>query len=112
MAFSFITVVTPGRGPAVQPHCCRTRRRGAGEWLPVGHRVAVGIVTTRASSTPLTARIGGITEFLRVAGLARAHGKDLSAHCAPQLHVAAMAAIPNARHIEWFHDHIRIESML
>lgn len=23
-----------------------------------------------------------------------------------------MAAIPNARHIEWFHDHVRIESML
>jgi L-alanine-DL-glutamate epimerase-like enolase superfamily enzyme len=57
-------------------------------------------------------RIGGITEFLRVAGLARAHGKDLSAHCAPHLHVAAMAALPNARHIEWFHDHVRIESML
>lgn len=57
-------------------------------------------------------RIGGITEFLRVAGLARAHGKDLSAHCAPHLHAAAMAAIPNARHIEWFHDHVRIESML
>ncbi|WP_329236679.1 mandelate racemase [Actinoallomurus sp. NBC_01490] len=57
-------------------------------------------------------RIGGITEFLRAAGLARAHGRDLSAHCAPHLHAAAMAAIPNARHIEWFHDHVRIESML
>jgi L-alanine-DL-glutamate epimerase-like enolase superfamily enzyme len=57
-------------------------------------------------------RVGGITEFLRVAGLARAHGKDLSAHCAPHLHAAVMAAIPNARHIEWFHDHVRIESML
>jgi L-alanine-DL-glutamate epimerase-like enolase superfamily enzyme len=57
-------------------------------------------------------RVGGITEFLRVAGLARAHGRDLSGHCAPHLHVAAMAAIPNARHIEWFHDHVRIESML
>jgi L-alanine-DL-glutamate epimerase-like enolase superfamily enzyme len=57
-------------------------------------------------------RVGGITEFLRVAGLARAHGRDLSAHCAPHLHVAVMAAIPNARHIEWFHDHVRIESML
>lgn len=55
-------------------------------------------------------RVGGITEFLRVAGLARAHGKDLSAHCAPHLHAAVMAAIPNARHIEWFHDHVRIES--
>jgi L-alanine-DL-glutamate epimerase-like enolase superfamily enzyme len=56
-------------------------------------------------------RVGGITEFLRVAGLARAHGRDLSAHCAPHLHAAAMAAIPNARHIEWFHDHARIESL-
>ena len=57
-------------------------------------------------------RVGGITEFLRVAGLAHAHGRDLSAHCAPHLHVAVMTAIPNARHIEWFHDHVRIESML
>jgi hypothetical protein len=36
----------------------------------------------------------GITEFLRVAGLARAHGKDSSAHCAPQLHVAAIPSRP------------------
>ena len=57
-------------------------------------------------------RVGGVTEFLRVAALARAHGKDLSAHCAPQLHAAVMAAIPNARHIEWFHDHVRVEAML
>jgi L-alanine-DL-glutamate epimerase-like enolase superfamily enzyme len=57
-------------------------------------------------------RCGGITEFLRVAGLARAHCRDVSAHCAPHLHAAVMAAIPNARHIEWFHDHARIEAML
>lgn len=57
-------------------------------------------------------RVGGITEFLRVAALARSQGRDLSAHCAPHLHAAVMAAIPNARHIEWFHDHVRIESML
>jgi L-alanine-DL-glutamate epimerase-like enolase superfamily enzyme len=57
-------------------------------------------------------RCGGITEFLRVAGLARAHGRQVSAHCAPHLHAAVMAAVPNARHIEWFHDHVRIEEML
>ncbi|WP_242884694.1 enolase C-terminal domain-like protein [Actinomadura litoris] len=57
-------------------------------------------------------RVGGITEFLRVAAFARAHARDLSAHCAPHLHAAVMAAVPNARHIEWFHDHVRIESML
>jgi L-alanine-DL-glutamate epimerase-like enolase superfamily enzyme len=27
------------------------------------------------------------------------------------VHAAAAAAIPNLRHIEWFHDHVRIESM-
>ncbi len=56
-------------------------------------------------------RCGGITEFVRVAGLARAHGRDVSAHCAPHLHAAVMAAVPNVRHIEWFHDHVRIEEM-
>lgn len=57
-------------------------------------------------------RCGGLTGFLRVAALARAHQRDLSAHCAPHLHAAAMAAIPNARHIEWFHDHVRVEGTL
>ncbi|MFC4911665.1 enolase C-terminal domain-like protein [Actinomadura gamaensis] len=57
-------------------------------------------------------RCGGFTEFLRIAGLARAFNRDLSGHCAPHLHAAVMAAIPNARHIEWFHDHVRIESLL
>ncbi|MGP4084386.1 enolase C-terminal domain-like protein [Streptomyces sp. KR55] len=54
---------------------------------------------------------GGITEFLRAAALAQAHGLEVSAHCAPHAHAAVAAAIPNLRHIEWFHDHVRIESM-
>ncbi|KOG88767.1 enolase C-terminal domain-like protein [Streptomyces varsoviensis] len=57
-------------------------------------------------------RCGGITEFLRAAALAQAHGLEISAHCAPHVHVHAAAAIPNLRHIEWFHDHVRIESTL
>ncbi len=56
-------------------------------------------------------RCGGVTEFLRVAALARAAGRELSAHCCPAQHVAVMAAIPDARHIEWFHDHVRIERL-
>ncbi|KOV61488.1 enolase C-terminal domain-like protein [Streptomyces sp. MMG1121] len=56
-------------------------------------------------------RCGGITDFLRVAALAQAHGLEVSAHCAPNAHAAAAAAIPNLRHIEWFHDHVRIESL-
>ena len=37
---------------------------------------------------------------------------NLSAHCAPHLHVHAAAATPNLRHVEWFHDHVRVESMV
>jgi L-alanine-DL-glutamate epimerase-like enolase superfamily enzyme len=57
-------------------------------------------------------RCGGITEFLRGAAVAASYGLDVSAHCGPHLHAAVCAAVPNARHIEWFHDHVRIESML
>lgn len=57
-------------------------------------------------------RCGGITEWLRIAAVAAAHGLDVSGHCAPHLHAAVAAATPNARHLEWFHDHVRIESML
>ncbi len=57
-------------------------------------------------------RCGGVTEFLRAAALAQAHGLEISAHCAPHAHVHAAAAVPNLRHIEWFHDHVRIESTL
>jgi L-alanine-DL-glutamate epimerase-like enolase superfamily enzyme len=57
-------------------------------------------------------RCGGITEFLRAAALAAAHNLDVSAHCAPALHAHVGAAIRNLRHVEYFHDHQRIESML
>ncbi|MEV0156374.1 enolase C-terminal domain-like protein [Micromonospora sp. NPDC050686] len=57
-------------------------------------------------------RCGGITEFLRAAAVAAAAGLEVSAHCAPHQHLAVAAATPNLRHVEWFHDHVRIESML
>jgi L-alanine-DL-glutamate epimerase-like enolase superfamily enzyme len=56
-------------------------------------------------------RCGGITEFLRAAAIAAAHGLELSAHCAPNLHSAVAACVPNLRHVEWFHDHARIEAL-
>ena len=37
---------------------------------------------------------------------------DLSAHCAPALHRHLGCAAPRFRHLEWFHDHVRIEHML
>jgi L-alanine-DL-glutamate epimerase-like enolase superfamily enzyme len=57
-------------------------------------------------------RCGGITGFLQVAALCEPHHIDLSAHCAPALHLHAGCAAPRLRHLEWFHDHVRIEHML
>ena len=57
-------------------------------------------------------RCGGITEFQRVAAVAAAHNLDLSGHCAPNLHLDVAAAVPNLRHLEYFHDHARIENLL
>ena len=57
-------------------------------------------------------RCGGITDWLRAAAVAAAHGLQISGHCAPNLHAHPAAAVPNVRHLEWFHDHVRIESML
>ena len=56
-------------------------------------------------------RCGGITEWLRVAAVAASFGLDISGHCGPHLHAHVAAATPNLRHVEWFHDHVRIESM-
>lgn len=57
-------------------------------------------------------RCGGITEFLRGAALAAAYNLRVSAHCAPNLHARVAVAVPNLRHVEYFHDHQRIERML
>jgi L-alanine-DL-glutamate epimerase-like enolase superfamily enzyme len=57
-------------------------------------------------------RCGGITGLLDAAGLAAAHTLHISGHCAPQLSAHALAAVPNLRHLEYFHDHVRVESML
>jgi L-alanine-DL-glutamate epimerase-like enolase superfamily enzyme len=57
-------------------------------------------------------RCGGITGLLAVAALCQAHQIPLSAHCAPQLHAHACCAIGPLRHLEYFHDHARIERLL
>jgi L-alanine-DL-glutamate epimerase-like enolase superfamily enzyme len=57
-------------------------------------------------------RCGGITEFLRAAAVAAAHGLQVSGHTAPHQHLAVAAAVPNLRHLEWFHDHVRIENLI
>jgi hypothetical protein len=36
----------------------------------------------------------------------------VSAHTAPALHAHLGCACPPVRHVEWFHDHVRVERML
>jgi L-alanine-DL-glutamate epimerase-like enolase superfamily enzyme len=57
-------------------------------------------------------RCGGITAFLQIAALCEAFQIDLSGHCAPALHLHVACASPRLRHLEWFHDHVRIEHLL
>jgi L-alanine-DL-glutamate epimerase-like enolase superfamily enzyme len=83
----------------------------AGEYayVPADFRNLIGAVDClQADAT----RCLGITGFLRAAALADAHGLDLSAHTAPSLHLHVCLAVPRLRHLEWFHDHVRIERLL
>jgi L-alanine-DL-glutamate epimerase-like enolase superfamily enzyme len=57
-------------------------------------------------------RCGGYTGFLKVAALCEAFHMPLSAHCAPQLHAHVGCAAEALRHVEYFHDHNRIDRIL
>ena len=57
-------------------------------------------------------RCAGITGFLRVGALCEARPLPLSAHCGPSLHAHPCCAVGPVRHVEYFHDHVRIEHML
>jgi len=57
-------------------------------------------------------RCCGVTGFLKAAVLAEAHSVPLSGHTAPAMHLHAACAAPGLRHLEWFHDHVRIEALL
>lgn len=52
-------------------------------------------------------RCGGYTGWRRTLA-ALPPGTALSAHCAPYVTVPVAATTPGLRHVEWFHDHVRI----
>lgn len=56
-------------------------------------------------------RCCGITGFLKAAALCEAFAIPLSSHCAPSVHLHAACALAPFIHLEYFHDHARIESM-
>jgi L-alanine-DL-glutamate epimerase-like enolase superfamily enzyme len=71
-------------------------------------RVAAAVDVLQADAT----RCGGYTGFLAIDGYCEVTRKPLSSHCGPMLHLHAAAAALRLRHMEWFHDHVRIERML
>lgn len=56
-------------------------------------------------------RCAGITGFMRVGALVESRSMVLSAHCGPSIHVHPCCALNSFRHLEYFHDHARIEHM-
>jgi L-alanine-DL-glutamate epimerase-like enolase superfamily enzyme len=85
----------------------------AGEYgwnLPYFHRMlaADAVHCLQADVT----RCGGISGFLRVGALCDARSIDLSAHCAPQISAQACTAVWHLRHLEYFHDHNRLEHLI
>jgi L-alanine-DL-glutamate epimerase-like enolase superfamily enzyme len=69
---------------------------------------AGGVDVLQADAT----RCGGITGYLGAAALCDAFHVPMSAHCAPALHMHPACATRASRHVEYFHDHVRIERML
>lgn len=55
-------------------------------------------------------RCAGITGFLQAGALCWARSLPLSAHTAPSIHAHVCCAVPAVRHLEYFHDHVRIEN--
>jgi hypothetical protein len=49
---------------------------------------------------------------MQAAALSQAFHLSLSSHCAPSIHVHPCCAAVPVRHLEYFYDHARIETML
>jgi len=56
-------------------------------------------------------RCTGVTGFMKTAALCEAWSIPLSAHTSPTLHAHLCCAAQTAVHVEYFHDHVRIERM-
>ena len=53
----------------------------------------------------------GVTGWLEAAALAHGFEIPFSAHCGPSIHAQLGCAAPQISHIEYFHDHVRIEHL-
>ncbi len=82
---------------------------GEYEWdLPALTELAPCVDVLQADVT----RIGGVTNLLRADGICRAAQRPFSAHCAPAISAHACCAMEAFAHLEYFHDHVRVERLL
>ncbi len=74
---------------------------GENEYTKHGFR---DLIATQAIAilNPDARYMGGITEFMKVAAMAQAHGLDIAPHGDQQAHLHLLAAIPNARLLEFY----------
>jgi L-alanine-DL-glutamate epimerase-like enolase superfamily enzyme len=57
-------------------------------------------------------RCGGLTGVVQIDAVCAAHGVPLSLHCAPAVSASAGCALERLLHLEYFHDHVRLERAL
>jgi L-alanine-DL-glutamate epimerase-like enolase superfamily enzyme len=74
---------------------------GENEYTKHGFR---DLIATQAVAIlqPDARNMGGVTEFMKVAALAQAHGLDICPHGDQQCHLHLLAAIPNALFLEYY----------
>lgn len=74
---------------------------GENEYTKHGFR---DLIDTQAIAIlqPDARHMGGVTEFMKVAAMAQAHGLDICPHGDQQAHLQLLAAIPNALFLEFY----------
>jgi L-alanine-DL-glutamate epimerase-like enolase superfamily enzyme len=53
----------------------------------------------------------GVSNFLAIGSMCEAFQMPFSAHTAPALHAHLACSVNRVRHVEYFHDHVRIERL-
>ncbi len=95
----------------LQQHCPAGIEIAAGEYgfnLDYFHRLlkAQTVDVLQADATRCS-----LTVFIKAADLCQAYNIPFSSHTAPALHCHVCCALLPVRHMEYFHDHVRIEQM-
>ncbi|NSZ60120.1 mandelate racemase/muconate lactonizing enzyme family protein (plasmid) [Agrobacterium tumefaciens] len=74
---------------------------GENEYTKFGFRDLIATQSV-AILQPDARWMGGVTEFIKVASMAEAHGLDIAAHGDQQVHLHLLGAIPNALYLEYY----------